>query len=200
MQPRSNLQTRVTLLGRLQAAPDDPAVWAEFVDWYGRNIHAWCKAWGLQESDAQDVTQEVFLTLSRKMHAFCYDRNKSFRAWLKTLTRRAWRIYTARQLRAGVAVGDEVTLARLTGVAAREDLTQRLQEAFDQELLTEASNLVRLRVEPRTWEAFNLLAVQGCSGTEAAERLNMKVATVFVARSKVQRMLREELARLELSP
>jgi len=28
----------------------------------------------------------------------------------------------------------------------------------------------------------------------------MKVATVFVARSKVQRMLREELARLELSP
>lgn len=195
MQRRSNLQTRVTLLGRLHAAPDDPAIWAEFVDWYGRHIHAWCKAWGLQESDAQDVTQEVFLTLSRKMHAFCYDRSKSFRAWLKTLTRRAWRVYTARQLRAGVGSGDEE--ARLTGVAAREDLTQRLQEAFDQELLIEASNLVRLRVEPRTWEAFDLLAVQGCSGAEVAARLNMKVATVFVARSKVQRMLREELTRLE---
>ena len=44
---------------------------------------------------------------------------------------------------------------------------------------------------------FELLAIQGCSGAEVAERLKMKVATVFVARSKVQRMLREELARLE---
>jgi RNA polymerase sigma-70 factor (ECF subfamily) len=131
------------------------------------------------------------------MHAFCYDRNKSFRGWLKTLTRRAWRVYAAKQLRAGTAIGDEASLARLTGIAAREDLTQRLQQAFDEELLTEASNLVRLRVEPRTWEAFDLLAVQGCSGAQTAERLNMKVATVFVARSKVQRMLREELARLE---
>jgi RNA polymerase sigma-70 factor (ECF subfamily) len=52
-------------------------------------------------------------------------------------------------------------------------------------------------VEPRTWEAFELLAIQGCTGAEAASRLKMKVATVFVARSKVQRMLREELARLD---
>jgi RNA polymerase sigma-70 factor (ECF subfamily) len=197
MQRRSNIHTRVTLLGRLLAAPNDSAVWAEFVEWYGRNVHAWCKAWGLQESDAQDVTQEVFLTLSRKMHTFCYDRNKSFRGWLKTLTRRAWRTYASKQLRAVGAVGDDAGLALLTGVAARDDLTQRLEQAFDQELLMEASHLVRLRVEPRTWEAFDLLAVQGCSGAQAAARLNMKVATVFVARSKVQRMLREEVTRLK---
>jgi DNA-directed RNA polymerase specialized sigma24 family protein len=63
--------TRITLHGRLRAKPDDPAVWSEFVDWCGRNIHAWCRAWGLQEPDAQDVTQEVFLlNLSVKMHLF----------------------------------------------------------------------------------------------------------------------------------
>jgi hypothetical protein len=32
---------------------------------------------------------------------------------------------------------------------------------------------------------------------EAGERLGMKVATVFVARSKVQRMLQEEVRKLE---
>jgi len=195
--PRSSkTDTRVTLLGRLRATPDDPAVWSEFVDWYGRNIHAWCKAWGLQESDAQDVTQEVFLNLSRKMHGFCYDPNGSFRAWLKTLTRRAWQVYAAKQRKSGIGSGgDDEHL--LTNLKAREDLTQRLEEAFDQELLKEASNLVRLRVEPRTWEAFELLAIEGYSGAEVAERLKMKVATVFVARSKVQRMLREELSRLD---
>jgi RNA polymerase sigma-70 factor (ECF subfamily) len=189
--------TRVTLLGRLRATPDDPEVWSEFVDWYGRNIHAWCRSWGLQESDAQDVTQEVFLNLSVQMHGFRYDPNGSFRAWLKTLTRRAWQVYVVKQRKAGRGSGDETEMERLAGLAAKKDLTQRLEEAFDQELLKEASNLVRLRVEPRTWEAFHLLAIEGLSGAEVAEKLKMKVATVFVARSKVQRMLREELARLD---
>jgi DNA-directed RNA polymerase specialized sigma24 family protein len=39
-------------------APDDPATWSEFVEWYGRKIYAWCRAWELQEADGQDVTQE----------------------------------------------------------------------------------------------------------------------------------------------
>jgi RNA polymerase sigma factor (sigma-70 family) len=190
-------ETRITLLGRLRATPDDPVVWSEFVDWYGRNIHAWCRAWGMQESDAQDVTQEVFLNLSVQMHGFCYDPKGSFRAWLKTLTRRAWQVYVLKQRKAGRGSGDDQSMEQLANQEARKDLTQRLEEAFDQELLKEASNLVRLRVEPRTWDAFELLAVQGLSGAEVAARLKMKVATVFVARSKVQKMLREELARLE---
>jgi RNA polymerase sigma factor (sigma-70 family) len=193
----SKTGTRVTLLGRLRAAPDDPGVWSEFVDWYGRKIHAWCMVWGLQESDAQDVTQEVFLNLSQKMHGFCYDPNGSFRAWLKTLTRRAWQVYATKQRKAGRGTGDDSAMDHMANIEAREDLTKRLEEAFDQEMFKEASNLVKLRVEPRTWEAFELLAVHGCSGAEVAARLKMKVPTVFVARSKVQRMLREELARLD---
>jgi RNA polymerase sigma factor (sigma-70 family) len=193
----SQFETRITLLGRMRATPADAAVWSEFVDCYGRKIHAWCREWGLQESDAQDVTQEVFLNLSQKMHSFCYDEKGCFRAWLKTLTRRAWQVYVAKQRRAGCGSGDDTAMERLFKLKARVDLKQRLAEAFDQELLREASNLVRLRVEPRTWEAFRLLAVEGCSGADAAAQLKMKVATVFVARSKVQRMLREELARLE---
>ena len=88
-------------------------------------------------------------------------------------------------------------MERLAAVEAQEDLACRLAEAFDQEVLKEAAARVRLRVEPRTWDAFHLLAVEGRSGAEAAQQLRMKVATVFVARSKVQRMLREEVSRLD---
>jgi hypothetical protein len=56
---------------------------------------------------------------------------------------------------------------------------------------------VRLRVRPHTWQAFHLLAVGGRSGAEAAERLDMKVAPVFVARSKVQKVPLEEVRKLE---
>ncbi len=74
---------------------------------------------------------------------------------------------------------------------------RRLDEEFDQELLAEAAERVRRRVEPHTWEAFRLTALEGLSGAVAAEQLGMKVVTVFKAKSKVRKMLREEVARPE---
>jgi WD40 repeat protein len=52
-------RTSPTLLGRLRRSPADQAAWAEFVDRYGPRIYAWCRHWGLQEADAQDVAQAV---------------------------------------------------------------------------------------------------------------------------------------------
>ncbi len=189
--------TRVTLLGRLRSTPNDPVAWADFVDWYGQKIYVWCRAWGLQEADAQDVTQDVFLKLSRRMQDFRYDPQSSFRAWLKTVTHHAWQDYLSKKRKPGQGSGDETTRELLAAVEARDDLARRMADAADEELLKEAAARVQLRVEPRTWKAFHLLAIEGRSGAEAAELMGMKVATVFVARSKVQRMLREELARLE---
>src|SRR5215467_63083 len=81
--------TSVTLLARLGCACPGQQVWNEFVDRYGRKIYGWCRHWGLQEADAQDVTQDVLVRLAEKMRTFAYDPSRSFRAWLKTLTRHA---------------------------------------------------------------------------------------------------------------
>jgi RNA polymerase sigma-70 factor (ECF subfamily) len=54
-----------------------------------------------------------------------------------------------------------------------------------------------LRIEPRTWDAFVLTAVEGLSGAEAASRLGMQVGTIYVARGKVQKLLQDEVRRLE---
>jgi hypothetical protein len=43
----------------------------------------------------------------------------------------------------------------------------------------------------------SLTALEGKSGADAAALLQMQVGTVFKAKSKVQRMLREEIERLE---
>jgi RNA polymerase sigma-70 factor (ECF subfamily) len=80
---------------------------------------------------------------------------------------------------------------------ARDDLVAQLEMQFDQEVLEEAMARLRLRIEPTIWEAFRLLAVEGLSGVEVARRLNRTVAAVFKARSRVQALLRDEVARLE---
>jgi RNA polymerase sigma-70 factor (ECF subfamily) len=190
-------RTSPSLLGRLRQSPTDEAAWGEFVDRYGPRIFAWCRHWHLQEADAQDVTQAVLVRLAEKMRSFDYDPSRSFRGWLKTLTRHAWDDLRRSHQRHAPGSGDSQVLEELHALQAREDLVAHLKDQFDQELLEEAMVRVRLRVQPHTWEAFCLTAQEGLSGAEAADRLGIKVATVFVARNKVQNMLRDEIRSLE---
>ena len=86
---------------------------------------------------------------------------------------------------------------RLASLEAREDLIRRLEEEFDLELLEAATRIVRRRVTPQTWEAYQLTTSGGLSGAEAADRLGMSVAAVFMAKSSVKGMLQEQIRTLE---
>jgi RNA polymerase sigma-70 factor (ECF subfamily) len=190
-------QTSSSLLARLRQDATDQAAWSEFVRRYGGPIYRWCRRWHLQEADAQDVTQTVLLKLSEKMRTFTYDPAKSFRGYLKTLAHFAWCDFLAQRKQAGVVSGNAGSLRALEAVEARDDLVEGLKEQFDQEMLEEARVRVQQRVEPHTWEAFCLTTVERLSGADVAARLGVKVTTIFKAKSKVQKMLQQEVARLE---
>jgi RNA polymerase sigma factor (sigma-70 family) len=189
-------RTSSTLLARL-SDPADQQAWAEFVRRYGPEVYRWCQHWRLQDADTQDVTQDVLTRLVVRLRDFRYDSTRSFRAYLRTITRYAWRDLLDGRRKAGAGSGDTAHLAMIGEVAAREDLARRLDEEFDRELLDAAIVRVRARVEPHSWEAFRLTAIEGLSGATVAERLGLGVYAVFKARSRVQRMLQEEVAGLE---
>ena len=195
----SAMRTRASLLVQLAHEPNDESAWARFDGRYGPKIRDWCRQWGLQPADAEDVTQAVLVRLATKMRGFRYDPGQSFRAWLKTLTRHAWSDFaTARRRLAPAAVvageaGEEVLLT----VAAGDDLERRMADAFDLELLELATRQVRAAMAAHTWEAFRLTALEGWAAADAAAELAMPVASVFKAKSNVQRRLREAVAQLE---
>ena len=193
----SSLQrTSASLLARLGGATPDQDAWSQFVHRYGRQVYRWCRKWQLQEADAQDVTQGILVKLAVKLRTFHYDPARSFRSYLKTLTRYALCDFLAgRSPDAGS--GDSQVRDQLAQVAAQADLLQYLRAEFDLELLDEAMQRVRRRVEPSTWEAFRLVAVDGRPAAEVARQLGLKVATVYVSKSRVQQWLREEIAGLE---
>lgn len=192
-----NPVTSPTLLGRLRHAPDDPTAWAEFSRRYGAMIHRWCRTWGLQSADADDVVQNVLLELSRQMRDFVYDSTGSFRAWLKTIARRAWIKYLDYRKKHDTATSDVTILESLSDPAAEDDLIKHLEQEYERELLEQALARVRLRVKPATYEAFRLTALDGLSGKEAAERIGMPVAHVFVAKGNVQKMVAAEITELD---
>lgn len=189
-------RTSATLLQRLRKDPADQAAWDEFVERYGRMIFGWCRHWGLQEPDAEDVTQNVMVELVRQMRTFIYDPSGSFRGWLRTVAYRSWWRFADGRRRAAGTV-DAACLALLRSDAACEDFLRQLEKECDRELLEKAMELVRLRVQPHTWQAFSLMALDGLPAAEVAGRLSMKPGAVFVARSKVQRMLQDEMRRMD---
>ena len=191
------MSTRISLLIRLRQEPVDEGAWDEFVRRYGGLILAWCQQWGLQPADADDVSQNVLLKLAHHLRSFVYDPSRRFRGFLRTMAHNACKDYLDSKRRAVAASADPGVHAVLESVQARDDLAARLEEAFDLERLELAQARVRERVEPHTWEAFRLTALEGKSGAEAAALLHMQVGTVFKAKSKVQQMLREEIERLE---
>src|SRR6478609_8044538 len=188
--------THVTLLIRLRQDPSDQAGWDEFVERYGRHIYRWCRQWKLQDADAEDVTQDILVKLTQKLRAFAYDPSRSFRGWLKTVAHHAWRDFEDGR-RARRAAGDGQVQELMLTLEAREDLARRLEQAFDLELLEAAKVRVQLRVAPHTWEAFRLMALEGLPVADVAAKAHLQVAMVYVAKSKVQKMLQEEIQKLE---
>jgi RNA polymerase sigma-70 factor (ECF subfamily) len=191
-------RTRITLLERLQQDSTDQGAWADFVAHYGPAIRDWCRRWQLQDSDAEDVTQMVLIKVAAKLRTFVYDPGRSFRGWLRTLTRHVWCDFLAeRQHHTGT---NAKVLLRLQSVPARDDLVRSLHDAFDLELVEQASAQVRRRVKPATWEAFRLTALEGLGGAEAAAQVGMQVAAVYMAKSNVLKLLREEVSQLMNRP
>jgi RNA polymerase sigma-70 factor (ECF subfamily) len=198
MPEATGFETNPTLLLRLRGYPIDEQAWQQFVDRYGEMIFGWCRRWGLQTVDAQDVTQNILLKLVRALQTFDYDTGKSFRSWLKTLTHHAWHdLLVARK---AVAAGGGEADTTLGSIPARDDLVAQMEAAYDREIAEHAMARVRLRVAPQTWESFRLTAIEKVPAAEVAERLGIRVMTVYKARSNVQKLLQDEIESATESP
>ena len=189
----SDSRTSITLLDALRDTPEDAKAWERFVWRYRPMIYRWCREWGLQGADADDVAQDVLTRLTEKLSHFSYDPSRCFRAWLKTVTQHAWSDSIASKLRGS----DSRMIGRLESLEARADLKRRFEESFDRELMEIAIRKVQTKVATTTWEAFRLTALEGLSGAEASQRLSATVAAIFVSKHRVQKLLKEEVRRLE---
>lgn len=191
-----NSVTSLSLLASL-CESDAEQGWSEFTRRYRPRIVGWCRHWGLNEDDANDVTQNVLMQISRQMKSFRYDPSGRFRSWLKTVAWRAWADFLKNNERNVARPTSADVQGVLQSVPARDDLMQRLEEEADRELLEAAMEQVRRRVQANTWEAFRLVTFENQSGAAAANKLQMTEASVFVARSRIQKMLLKEIKRLD---
>jgi len=172
------------------------------VNRYSPTVFEWCRRNSLQDSDAADVTQQVLLKLVTTMQSFEYDQHRgTFRGWLKTVTENAVKDLGRQWQRRNVKVaGDTITSDLLNSICdptALNQLTEQIEAQYREEVLNEAKNQVKSRVKPATWEAWYRTAVDQHKVADVAVEVGMTVSEVYVAKSRVNKMLREEVQRME---
>lgn len=159
----------------------------------------WCRRRGVNLCDSEEIAAVVLSNLVTAMARFEYDPNRRFRGWLKTVVINEIHGFWRRHMRrpGDHGSGDPQHLRRLEELIAPTALDSLAAELdtrlnFDLQLAHEIIDRVSARVEPQTWQAYWQTEVEGLAVEEVARRLNMKVSTLYVAKSRVARMLREE--------
>lgn len=186
---RRMFTTPPSLLERLREPSSDSA-WDRFVDLYTPLFYAWTKHLGVSSHDAADLVQGLFTTLVEKLPTFHYDPEKSFRAWLKTLLLNRYRNWLRDR-------GREKSLAvALPNPPLSLDTPEFEEEEYRRFLVGRALELMQSEFQPATWKACWEFVVNDRPPAEVAAELGLTVNAVYLAKSRVLRRLREELAEL----
>jgi RNA polymerase sigma-70 factor (ECF subfamily) len=178
--------TPISLLERVRQRGDDVA-WRQFVDLYTPLLCQWGRRAGLQEADLADVVQDVFATLVRVLPDFEYDPQRSFRGWLRTvLVNRCRKLAAARRETAPPGPLEEI---------AAPEFPEPLSEVeYRSLLLASALRVVEESFEPLTFQSAHACLIERKAAPAVAAELGVSLNSVYLAKSRVLKKLREVLA------
>ncbi len=210
----TSLETRPSLLNRLKSG-DDPEGWQEFYRTYGGLIQFFSTKAGLTADEAEEVVQETAIGVARRLPEFTYDPKVCrFKTWLLNLVR--WRIQDQLRRRRPVDGLASESLARAGGSPAlpRSDTAstatiERIADpavpefgaewdsAWEKNLLAQALEPVRDRIDERQFQVFDLCVAKGWPPADVAQTLGISVARVYLTKHRVSALVKKEVQRLE---
>jgi RNA polymerase sigma-70 factor (ECF subfamily) len=184
--------TSVTLLQRVRQREDREA-WARLASLYTPLLLRWTRLAGLPEADAADLVQDVFVVLAAELPDFKYDPARgSFRGWLKTVTVNKCREQQRRRKQPVGQGGVDDPLGQIPDPA----VDAFWEAEYRQYLCRKALQVMQSQFEPSTWQACWRQVVEGQTAADVARQLGLSEAAVYVAKFRVLRKLRHELAGL----
>jgi len=194
-----SLPTRQSLLSRLRDWQDE-AGWREFFEQYWRLIYNVARKAGLRETQAQEVVQNTFLYLSRRMPNFRYDPARgSFKSWLRVVTRSRINVYCRTEM-----AHKKRTQEPLAGAEEQEEIADPTgdaldriwQEEWEQNLVNTAFRKMRAKVSSQQLLIFRLATVNELPLSQVAKKLRVSLPQVYLARHRVGKLFKSEIDRL----
>jgi RNA polymerase sigma factor (sigma-70 family) len=195
-----DVSTSPTLLSEVRDWGNYPA-WVAFRDRYDPLLRRWCRGFGLDADSIDEACQRIWTELADRMRTFRYDPNRTFRGWLRCVCRcRVIDLLRERRADHAVSLDDRDDERSIDDRGTDFTIVEMEHGQVDTDpvhlfLRSEAEQVqaaVRRRIQPRTWDAFWLVAVSDWTIDQTAKALGMTRIAVYAATQRVSQMLREE--------
>ena len=193
--------TRRSLVSRLKNW-DDQSSWNEFFDAYWRLIYSAALKAGLNDAEAQDVTQETIITVSKSIRSFEYDRKKgSFKGWLLNTTR--WRIADQFRRRDKNVVQlhrpDEDGSNPIENIPdpSSENWTASWDRDWERHVYAAALQRVKTQIAPEQFQIFDCYVNKEWPAAKVAKSLSISLGQVYVAKHRVTTAIKKAVKAIE---
>lgn len=189
-------ETNHSLVARVKNLGDG-ASWVEFMGIYQPVVYRMAKRRGLQDADAHDVMQQVFVSIAGAIERWESSAElPPFRAWLTTITRNAISKALSRRPR-DRATGSTSVMEQLNAVAdTGEGSDEEFAVEARRQMFRWAAQRVRIEFAPATWDMFWRTSVMGESASDVATASERTTGAVYIARHRVIARMKEEIADL----
>ena len=186
-------ETSLSLLDRIRETSDAES-WDRLVALYAPLLKRWLRRYEIQDSDAEDITQEVMVTLLNGLPKFQHnEQTGAFRSWLRRIlvhrVRRFWRSRDRKPVAAGTSSIDE-QLNQLQDDTS--EVSQIWNREHDKYVLRRLMTSIQSQFEPKTWQAFERQVLDGHKPEIVAGDLDMSMSGVYTAKYRVLNALRRE--------
>ncbi len=187
--------TRLTFLLRLRDRADQLS-WQEFHDRYGQLLYRYARSRGAGHADAEDIVQEVEMYLFKAIGDLEYDARKGrFRTYLRSAVIHAMARRASKQAQQPFSLDPQ----NFDYLASQKEASSdhRWEREWQLHRLRWAMSTIAGEFEPITLKAFEMHVLAGRPVGETAEKLGLSKASVYQARSRVLKRLKEHLATLD---
>jgi len=190
------METSVSLLDRLARSPTD-SDWRRLDGLYRPLLADWAGRAGVQANDTDDLIQEVLLAVVKQVSDFDRRAEGAFRGWLRTVLARRITDYLRRRAVRPVATGDPDFARRLDELASpASELSRLWDREHDSHVARQAIRIVEPDFAPETWQAFRRQVIDGVPAADAAREAGISLNSALLAKSRVLKRLRQEVAGL----
>ena len=186
--------THLSFIGRLRDRTN-PVGWAEFNDRYRELLYRYARRRGASHLEAEDIAQDVTLYLFKAMERFEYNPARGrFRGYLRFAVVTALARRQARCARQGTPTNPET----LDAMTAAPDLADaEWEREWQLHRLRTALQAISSAFEPATMEVFRTHVLAGCSVDDTALKLGVSKSSVYQAKSRVLKALKEHVEKLD---
>ncbi len=169
----------------------EESAWKKIAEVWGRTLLQYCRRRELQQSDAEEVAQNVLVKMYGAISKGNFEHDgeqKKLKHWVYAIAENEIRSFYSRFHNKPKSPGGSIHQEILANLGSEEDSGE-----FESILVSQILEVIRGDFEASTWEAFDLHHIQCVSTPEIAKKMGIKPGTVRQKIYRVMQRLKQEL-------